>query len=284
MKSIFPLLSLLLLTSQLYGLKLNFRTRELINSTRWKIKTETKDIDPQRTAVIICDLWNSHWCKDSAERIYALAQSVNTMLNIIRPLGIKIIHAPSGSMAHYNEYDQREQFLATIRQDGSSNEHRPIMSPSACYCGVCFPGKTTWCAIHSPACCVDPGKNSNPCSMDPEQSWYSGENKHIEIKDGDFISDDGTEIYNFIKKRNIEYVFIVGVHLNLCVWGRSFGIQPMVKRGVKMVLIRDLTTVFPHPDLLEYLSHKKQDAAFISWLEKYWCPTIQSHDLIQAAS
>ena len=53
----------------------------------------------------------------------------------------------------------------------------------------------------------------------------------IEIAEPDAISDDGQEVYNLLAARGIDNILIAGVHLNMCVLGRSFAIRQMVTLG-----------------------------------------------------
>ena len=57
--------------------------------------------------------------------------------------------------------------------------------------------------------------------------------KTIEIMKGDAITDNGQETWNLLAERKIENVILCGVHLNMCVLGRPFGIRQMVKLGKK---------------------------------------------------
>ncbi len=298
----FSYLLIFVFQATLFSLPITLRTRRLTKKNEWIIATETQNINPQKAAIIICDLWNKHWCKAAAECTYTLAKSTNNILEKIRPFGFKIIHAASDSTNYYRNWPQRKAFLTILKDNKSSKYQLPIMATgtcacgccvgeairsacdcyttsetASCSCGCCCTEETAWCALHHPACSLLPKDPSCPCAI--EKTKHLGENKLVKIKTGDFISENGDEIYNFIKKLEIEYVFILGIHLNLCVWGRSFGIKPMLNRGIKMVLVRDLTAIFPNPDLLDYLTSEQQTEVFVAWLEKYWCPTIESIDL-----
>jgi hypothetical protein len=49
----------------------------------------------------------------------------------------------------------------------------------------------------------------------------------------------------------------MGVHTNMCVLGRPFGIRAMVKLGRKVVLVRDLTDAMYDPRQPPYVSHAR---------------------------
>ena len=95
-----------------------------------------------------------------------------------------------------------------------------------------------------PALPVTPG-----CSCDTPQPCNTGrqwtkEHDAIEIAAEDAISDNGQEIYNLLQARRIDNVIIMGVHTNVCVLGRPFGIRQMVYLGKNVVLCRDLTDTY----------------------------------------
>jgi hypothetical protein len=55
--------------------------------------TEVKaDWNVRKTALIICDMWDDHWCKSAAQRVTELAGPMNEMLKQARAKGIFIIH------------------------------------------------------------------------------------------------------------------------------------------------------------------------------------------------
>src|SRR5436309_298767 len=76
------------------ALQLNLRTR---------LKTASKDgftvaerkiaWEPKKTALIICDMWDDHWCKSAARRVAEMAGPLNDVVNAARARGVFIIHA-----------------------------------------------------------------------------------------------------------------------------------------------------------------------------------------------
>src|SRR5580704_1092120 len=62
-----------------------------------------------QTAIIICDMWNTHTCSMSAQRVAAMAPRMNQVVTASRSLGVMIIHAPSDTMKFYEGTPQRER-------------------------------------------------------------------------------------------------------------------------------------------------------------------------------
>src|SRR4051812_7708670 len=62
-----------------------------------------------RTAIIICDMWNTHTCGMSAQRVALMAPRMNQVVSASRSLGVMIIHAPSDTMKYYEGTPWRER-------------------------------------------------------------------------------------------------------------------------------------------------------------------------------
>ena len=80
-------------------------------------------------------------------------------------------------------------------------------------------------------------------------------------------------------QEGIKNVVLMGVHTNMCVLGRPFGIRQMVRLGINVVLARDLTDAMYDPREYPYVSHARGTELVIEHIEKYWCPSILGDDL-----
>ena len=65
--------------------------------------------DPKKTAVIVVDMWDDHWCKSAAKRVVEMAGPMNKVLRIARGKGMFIIHAPSSVVNYYKDTPQRKR-------------------------------------------------------------------------------------------------------------------------------------------------------------------------------
>src|SRR5262249_1871371 len=95
----------------------------------------------------------------------------------------------------------------------------------------------------------------------------------------DGVSDSGTEIFNFCEQEGIKNVVLMGVHTNMCVLGRPFGIRQMVRLGKNVVLARDLTDAMYDPRQPPHVSPARGTELVIEHIEKYWCPSVIGADL-----
>ncbi len=82
-----------------------------------------------------------------------------------------------------------------------------------------------------------------------------------------------------LRQRGIKHILYMGVHANMCVLGRSFGIRQMAELGFDCVLVRDLTDALYNPKMPPYVSHERGTELVVQHIEKYWCPSALSKDL-----
>lgn len=212
---------------------------------------------PARTmALLLCDVWNDHWCKGAARRLDDLVPRMNAAVGAARKKGIQIVHAPSETMEFYADYPQRRRICDAPRLDPP--QPRDLTSPRL------------------PIDDSDGGCDSG------ERPWYRAwtrQHPGISIEDADVISDNGAEIYSFLAQREITTLLIAGVHTNMCVLNRSFAIKQMTRWGMRCVLVRDLTDAMYNPERPPRVSHAAGTDLVIQYIEKYWCPSMLSDDL-----
>jgi nicotinamidase-related amidase len=222
---------------------------------------------PAETAVIICDMWNGHYCKNAARRVTEMAPRMNAMLKAARSVGIQIIHAPSGCMDVYAGTPQRKRMIGT----------RPATPPVPI---------AKWCYLDLNSESQLPIDDSkSPCDDDvvgPAVRQFDRQHPLLEIMEPDGISDSGPEIYSFFEQQGIKNVVLMGVHTNMCVLGRPFGIRQMVRLGKNVVLARDMTDAMYDPREAPWVSHWRGVDLVVEHIEQYWCPSILSKDLMTA--
>jgi hypothetical protein len=107
------------------------------------------------------------------------------------------------------------------------------------------------------------------------EAW-TRENPVLEIAAEDAITDDGQETWNLLTERGIDNVILCGVHLNMCVLGRPFGIRQMVRLGKNVALMRDMTDTMYNPERPPGVSHFEGTDLVIQHTEMYWCPSFTS--------
>ena len=241
-------------------LRLNLRTRvEVFKGTgEWREVQFEQTVPVSRVAILICDMWDKHWCSGASRRVDALAARMNPVLEKARAAGVQIIHAPSETMDFYQNAPQRLRILALAK--AKAPEALGLTDPSL------------------------PIDDSDGGCDTPDQFYkaWTRENAALKIAPEDVVSDDGAEIYSFLKSRGIDNLLIMGVHTNMCVLNRSFAIKRMTNWGERCILVRDLTDSMYNPKAYPFVSHEKGTELVIEHIEKYWAPTVRSEQLMQA--
>ena len=219
---------------------------------------------PEQTAIIICDMWDDHWCKMAAGRVAEMAPRINSVIAVARSLGARVVHAPSDTLDFYAAAPQRLKILEA-----------PAVEPPVSI--------NSWCRLEPdkegklPIDDSDGGcDDADP--LEEHRAW-SRQHPAIEIAEGDVISDDGREVYNYFRQQYVRHVAVMGVHTNMCVLGRSFGIRQMTKLGFDVVLVRDLTDAMYDPRDEPQVSHEEGTRLVIEHIERHWAPSILSEDL-----
>ena len=244
---------------------LKARKQKKQENGQWETSIKKIHWDPEETAIIICDMWDRHWCDNATKRVAEMAPRMNKVISEARKKGITIIHAPSSTMDYYKDYPQRIK-MKTADYDKSSD---PIKD---------------WYYLdpdREPKLPVDDSDGGCDSNMQPENfEVWTHEIGTLEISDKDGISDNGKEINNYFIAGKIKNVILMGVHLNMCVLGRSFGIRGQIAQGRNVVFARDLTDSMYNPDRPPFVNHEEGTMLLIKHIEKYWCPSIESADLM----
>jgi len=229
------------------------------------VNERTIEWDAKETAVVICDMWDKHWCEGATRRGGVIAPHINEMAKAVRARGGFIVHAPSDTMKFYEGTPGRE--LA---------KNAPKATPPTASKGWRYLDLT--CEAPLPIDDKDGG-----CDCEPQCKNYRAwtrEHPAVEVAPGDAVSQDGAEIYNLFRQRGIKHIIYCGVHANMCVLGRTFGVRQMTEWGFDCVLARDLTDTMYNPRMEPKVSHERGTELMIEHYERYWCPTVVSEQII----
>ncbi|MBS0204864.1 MAG: isochorismatase family protein [Planctomycetes bacterium] len=233
-------------------------------SGQWTESIQEVHWNACETVIIVCDMWDDHYCKSAAERVADMVPRMNSVLTAARNHGATVIHAPSGVTYLYADMPQRKR----LQQARKVKPELPL---------------EPWCHVdpkREPELPVDVSRQS--CD-DPTVGAYvqkfTRQHPGLTISGWDGISDNGDEIYSYLKQEGLKNVVLMGVHTNMCVLGRPFGIRQMVKQGFQVVLTRDLTDAMYDPRERPYVSHSRGTELVVEHIEKFWCPSIMGRDL-----
>jgi nicotinamidase-related amidase len=234
---------------------------------RWKIVEESVFLSSAATALLIVDMWDKHWAFGATARFAVLADRINTVANRAREKGLLIVHAPSDVMEFYAGQPGRERFLAGASANAQASARA---APD----------------LISVADHPLPIDDSDDGSDTPELDRYPPGNKIVWTRQTEKIDidqakdlicgDEGGALFPQIRTRGIQNVLVAGVAVNMCVLNRSFGIKNLLAQGFKPVLVRDLTDAMYNPAMPPYVSHDEGARLVVEYIEKFYCPTIES--------
>jgi nicotinamidase-related amidase len=240
----------------LITLKLRKRVEQPAGSGKWRELFTEQQVPVSQVGVIVCDMWDLHWCRGASVRCDAIAARMNRVLEELRPRGVQIVHAPSETMDFYANTPQRLRAQLAPRVSPPPAPERP----------------------QEPKLPID--DSDGGCDTgDAVYTAWTRQNPRIHIGTFDAVSDNGDEIYSLFREMGIKYVLMMGVHTNMCVLNRTFAIKEMTRRGMNCVLVRDLTDTMYDPNDPPHVDHDKGTALVVEHIEKYWCPSTTSGEL-----
>lgn len=262
-------------------LTLQYQLESSPGSGRFHQYTRQQKWKPEETAIIVCDVWDLHHCLNAVRRLEQFAPRLDAVLKKARSQGVTIIHSPSDCMPSYEDHPARQ---------------RAIHAPQAAW----VPHDVgSWCSVipteeraSYPIDQSDGGEDDDP---EEHARWaaqlkalgrnsgtpWKTQSELITIDEGrDYISDQGDEVWNVLEARGIKNVILTGVHLNMCVLGRPFGLRQMARNGKNVVLMRDMTDVMYSPKRWPYVSHLTAIDLVVDHVERFICPTITSDQII----
>lgn len=230
---------------------------------RFTLVKETQQWDAAQTAIIVCDMWDQHWCRGAQTRVAELAPRMNRVLRTARERGILIVHSPSDCMKYYSGKPQRLAAEKYARANDKYEEGRALLPTEK---------NAVWPIDQSNGGC-----NDTPRCV--ERYPWTRQTELIDIKDNDVITDSGNEMMRLFNARGIDQVILMGVHTNMCVVSRPFGLRNMIGYGKKVALMRDLTDVMYDARQSPYVNHFEGLGLMVEYIEKYIAPTVVSTDI-----
>src|SRR3989344_143153 len=222
--------------------------------------------DPKQTAVVVCDMWKKHWCSNATRRAAEMAPRMNEVVSTLRTRGILIIHSPTKGMAHYEQTPMRAM----------AKRAPVIVTPAPI---------ELWNPVNTlcePSLPIDDSDGGCDCTQ--KWGWREEGRSYLQIEtiaieESDAVAENA-EVYYLMRERGIKNVILMGIHTNMCVLSRSFGIRQMIYLGMYVVLMRDMTDIMYDPRMPPHVSHFRGTDLVIEHIERYWCPTVTSADII----
>ena len=252
-----------------------------------------KMIDPQKTAIVIVDMWEQgiHGRFEENGRYYGcygaykyhehVSKSINNVLTAVRKLGIHVIFSPSNQTEYYEDHIVRKNIEALpdyptpwkgILDWNSGSDKIPFSdytNSKGCYCEREK---------------ADLGLIPLSCPR-PVDKKSVGQNPNLELHDTDYMTDKAEEFWNFIKEKDIKTLVYMGGATAMCLPGRPFGLLNMQKYGVNCILDRNSDHLIhrvpdgwngnpENPQFGSQFAKEKHWDEIIKYYEQNICPTI----------
>lgn len=287
--SLLVALSTLALASPAFGgdfaLKLRSQHESPAGSGQFARQTRDETWPAERTAVIVCDVWDYHHCLNAVRRLEEFAPRLNDLLKEARRRGATIIHSPSDCMPAYADHPARQRAMATVQAERLPRDIESWCSRVPAEERAVYPiDQSDGGEDDDPAEHAEWAAKLKALGRNPGMPWKT-QSKLIEIDiERDFISDRGDEVWNILEARGIRHVILTGVHTNMCVLGRPFGLRQMARNGRQVVLVRDMTDCMYNPKRWPYVDHFTGNDLIVAHIEQFVCPTITSDQILGGQS
>ncbi len=231
------------------------------------VKNEVLRWDPARTAIIICDMWNQHWCQGATRRVGELAPAMNRTIAAARAKGVLIIHAPSSCMDAYKDHPARKRAQAAPKAANLPKHIAELVQQ-------------------------DPGRGEGDL---PDRPVRRRLRRRAAVPAGIALEvpdrrhrDPRRGRHQRLGRRDLEPAREPRASPTSCSWafipicacsaGRS-ACGSSSSHGKNVVLVRDLTDTMYNSRMWPYVSHFEGTNRIVEHIEKYVAPTITSTDL-----
>ena len=127
----------------------------------------------------------------------------------------------------------------------------------------------------------DDGGSDTIDQFAPNTAVWARQHPAIQVDEGrDVITDDGSELAAYLHEQGRSLVLATGVHTNLCVLRRSFGLVALVGHGFSPVLVADLTDAMYDPADPPYVDHDAGTDLVVRYIEAFVAPSTRSDRIV----
>jgi nicotinamidase-related amidase len=186
------------------------------------------DWDNAMIAVVICDMWDTTHCVSAAQRVEEMAPRMDQVVRKLRRKGSLIVHAPWGCMDYYRGTPARKRAQQAVPVGPPAPNDWNAWNPA-------FEAELPGTLLHPGACSCD---SAVPCNDGYEEYPWTRQIQSIEVAADDAVTDDGTEFFALLEQGGVDDIIVMGVHANVCVLGRPYGIRQLVYLGKTPLLCR----------------------------------------------
>jgi nicotinamidase-related amidase len=211
-----------------------------------------------QTALVLVDVWQRHYLKDTEERAEKIIQkNLVPLVDACRKEGMKVIHAPSSHVAR-----QHPNWVKLVRPDEPLTKRDNWPPEDFKHLAGEYKG---YSRPHEP-------REAERQSL-PELTFHP---QIVPVSDEAVVA-NGEELHRYCKQNGILFLFFAGFNTNACILSRDYGTIQMSNRGYQVILVRDCTTGMETRDTQPTMS---QTQGAILLLEMFGQHSITSEELI----
>lgn len=211
-----------------------------------------------QTALVLVDVWQRHYLKDTEERgEMVINDKLIPLVAECRQSGMTVIHAPSPPVAkqHPNWVKLVSKAEMVAKHDNwPPQQFRTLSGPYQVYNRPLEPREAE--------------RQKLP------ELWFHPKVQPIA---NEAVVATGEELHRYCKKEGILFLFFAGFNTNACILSRDYGTIQMSNRGYQVILVRDCTTGMESPETQPTLG---QTHGAVLLLEMFGQYSIASDEII----
>lgn len=176
-------------------------------------------------ALVLLDVWNQHYLKDTEARAEAIVQQrLRPLLHACRAANLPIVHAPSPPQAKAHA-----QWLQVPGWDKPSWPEDDEWPPAAFR-----RSQGEYASYQLP---TEPRDGER-------EAHRAGLQIHADVRpaEGEPVIATGQELHLWCRDQGILFLLFAGFNTNACILHRDYGTIDMSRRGYTVVIVRDCTT------------------------------------------
>lgn len=181
------------------------------------------EIPVSRTALVLLDVWQRHYIKETEERAEKIInEKYIPLLAKIREQGMEVIHAPSPEVAtkHPNWVKLiSEAELTPAKDSWPPADFRYQNGPYNAFRRPLEPREIERQAL-------------------PKLTFHP----KVTPQPNEAVVANGEELHRYCKKKGILFLLFAGFNTNACILSRDYGATQMSNRGYSVIVLRDCTT------------------------------------------
>ncbi len=231
---------------------------------RWHVDPGVEWVEPNTTyahldwsiplsqaALVLVDVWDAHYLKDTAARAEEIIQTtLRPLLSACREAGLEIIHAPSPPQA------EEHASWVGLGQDKLPPPAAASWPPQP------FRGKSEGYRQY------DKPEESRQGEIDAMRARRII-HPVAEPVGGEVVIATGQELHDYCARQEILFLIYAGFNTNACILLRDYGTIEMGKRGSEILVLRDCTTGMESFETHQSLGQTRGAIQFLEMFAKY---------------